>query len=167
MTDKAISPLRRRLIEDMEIRRLSPKTQYQYIRHVKKFADFLGRSADKATAEDVHRYQLWLASSGTSVGTANVSATALRFFFKVTGVDPVRWTPFHLRRRCHRCRRVTDPIRRNSGDRWLIWSDVGEPRRSCRVSSSRPPRRSGTGFVRPIAMKAADRTARPALSARN
>ena len=84
MTDTAISPLRRRLIEDMTIRRLSPKTQYQYIRHVKKFADFLGRSADKATAEDVHRYQLWLASSGTSVGTANVSATALRFFFKVT-----------------------------------------------------------------------------------
>ena len=63
MTDKAISPLRRRLIEDMTIRRLSPKTHYQYIRHhVKKFADFLGRSADKATAEDVRRYQLWLAS---------------------------------------------------------------------------------------------------------
>ena len=84
MTDKAISPLRRRLIEDMTVRRLSPKTQYQYIRHVKKFADFLGRSADKATAEDVHRYQLWLASIGTSVGTAKVSATALRFFFKIT-----------------------------------------------------------------------------------
>ena len=84
MTDKAISPLRRRLIEDMTIRRLSPKTQLHYIRHVKRFADFLGRSADKATAEDVHRYQLWLASIGTSVGTANVSATALRFFFKVT-----------------------------------------------------------------------------------
>src|SRR6201993_998221 len=45
---------------------------------------FLGRSAEKATAEDVHRYQLWLASIGTSVGTANVSATALRFFFKIT-----------------------------------------------------------------------------------
>src|SRR5215510_9272795 len=84
MTAKAISPLRRRLIEDMTIRRLGPKTHYQYIRHVKKFADFLGRSADKATAEDVHRYQLWLASIGTSVGTANVSATALRFFFKIT-----------------------------------------------------------------------------------
>ena len=64
MTNKAISPLRRRLIEDMAIRRLSPKTHYQYIRHVKKFADFLGRSADKATPEDVHRYQLWLASIG-------------------------------------------------------------------------------------------------------
>src|SRR6476469_4943955 len=66
MTDKAISPLRRRLIEDMAIRRLSPKTQLHYVRHVKRFADFLGRSADKATAEDVHRYQLWLASIGTA-----------------------------------------------------------------------------------------------------
>ena len=84
MTDKAVSPLRRRLIEDMAIRRLSPKTQYQYIRHVKRFADFLGRSADKAAPQDVHRYQLWLASIGTTVPTVNVSATALRFFFKVT-----------------------------------------------------------------------------------
>jgi site-specific recombinase XerD len=84
MTDKAISPLRRRLIEDMAIRRLGPKTQYQYLRHVKRFADFVGRSADKATAEDVHRYQLWLASIGTTVPTVNVSATALRFFFRVT-----------------------------------------------------------------------------------
>src|ERR1700751_6131975 len=84
MTEKAISPLRRRLIEDMAIRRLSPKTQYQYIRHVKKFADFLGRSVDKATVEDVHRYQLWLASIGTTVGTANVRATGLRVFFKLT-----------------------------------------------------------------------------------
>src|SRR5690349_24554322 len=84
MTEKAISPLRRRLIEDMTIRRLSPKTQLHYIRHVKSFADFLGRSADKATTEDVHRYQLWLASIGTTVPTVNVSATALRFFFKIT-----------------------------------------------------------------------------------
>src|SRR5262249_40355795 len=84
MTDKAISPLRRRLIEDMAIRRLGPKTQQHYIRHVKRFADFLGWSADKATAEDVHRYQLWLGSSGTTVPAVNVSATALRFFFKVT-----------------------------------------------------------------------------------
>ena len=84
MTEKAISPLRWRLIEDMTIRRLGPKTQHQYIRHVKRFADFLGRSADKATPEDVHRYQLWLASIGTTVPTVNVSATALRFFFRVT-----------------------------------------------------------------------------------
>ena len=84
MTDKAISPLRRRLIEDMAIRRLRPKTQHDYIRHVKSFADFLGRSPDKATAEDVHQYQLRLASIRATVPTVNVSATALRFFFKVT-----------------------------------------------------------------------------------
>ena len=89
MTDKAISPLRRRLIEDMTIRRLSPKTHYQYIRHVKKFADFLGRSADKATAEDVHRYQLWLASIGTSVvgvtsGTRPSSGYWARVFATMT-----------------------------------------------------------------------------------
>jgi len=84
MTEKAISPLRRRLIEDMAIRRLDPKTQQQYIRHVKKFADFVGRSAEKATPEDVRRYQVWLASIGTTVGTVNAGASALRFFFKVT-----------------------------------------------------------------------------------
>jgi len=84
MTDKAISPLRRRLLEDVAIRRLSAKTQLHYVRHVKRFADFLGRSADKATAEDVRRYQWWLASIGTTAPTANLSATALQFFFKVT-----------------------------------------------------------------------------------
>ena len=82
MTDKAISPLRQRLIDDMAIRRLGPKTQHEYIRRVKGFADFLGRSPAKATAEDVHRYQLRLASIGATVATVNVSATALRFFFR-------------------------------------------------------------------------------------
>src|ERR1700746_2898027 len=84
MTDKAISPLRRRLIEDMTIRRLSANTQHQYIRHVKNFADFVGQSLDKATAEDVHRYQLHLGSIGTTIPTVNAGASALRFFFKVT-----------------------------------------------------------------------------------
>src|SRR6516165_3073936 len=84
MTEKAISPLRQRLVEDMTIRRLGPKTQHDYIRHVKSFADFLGRSPGKATAEDVRRYQLRLAAIGATVATVNVSATALRFFFRVT-----------------------------------------------------------------------------------
>jgi integrase/recombinase XerD len=84
MTTKAISPLRQRFIDDMTIRRLGPRTQHDYIRHVKNFADFFGRSVDKATAEDVRRYQLHLASIGTTVPTANSIASALRFFFKVT-----------------------------------------------------------------------------------
>ena len=84
MTDKAISPLRQRLIDDMTIRRLGPKTQHEYIRHVKNFADFVGCSPDRATAEDVHRYQLRLASIGTTVPTVKANASALRFFFKIT-----------------------------------------------------------------------------------
>jgi Phage integrase, N-terminal SAM-like domain len=42
MTDQATSPLRRRMIEDMTIRNLSPRTQEGYIRTVKRFAAFLG-----------------------------------------------------------------------------------------------------------------------------
>jgi integrase/recombinase XerD len=96
MTAKAISPLRQRLIENMTIRRLGPKTQDHDIRHVKSFADFLGRSPDTATAEDVHRCQLRLASIGVTVRTVNVSATALRFFFKVTRAQAASALPSGL-----------------------------------------------------------------------
>ena len=77
MTNKAISPLRRRLIEDMAIRRLSPKTQYQYIRHVKKFADYLGRSADKATVDrgrEPHVVAHAAAGSGSAASSAASSS---------------------------------------------------------------------------------------------
>ncbi len=55
MTDKAISPLRQRMIEDMTIRKLAPKTQHDYVQRVKHFAGFLGRSPDTASFEDVRR----------------------------------------------------------------------------------------------------------------
>ena len=84
MTDKAISPLRRRMIEDMTIRKLAPKTQASYIRAVRNFTIFLGRSPDQASAEDLRGYQLHLASSGVSVPSQNATVTALRFFFTVT-----------------------------------------------------------------------------------
>ena len=84
MTDKAISPLRRRMIEDMTIRKLAPKTQASYIRAVRNFTIFLGRSPDQANAEDLRRYQLHLASSGVAVPSQNAAVTALRFFFTVT-----------------------------------------------------------------------------------
>ena len=67
MTDEAMSPLRRRMIEDMTIRRLAPKTQRDYVQRIKKFTAFLGRSPDTATFEDVRRYQLHLATSGVGV----------------------------------------------------------------------------------------------------
>jgi integrase/recombinase XerD len=67
MTDKAISPLRQRMIEDMTILKLAPKTQHDYVQRVKNFAAFLGRSPDTANFEDVRRYQLHLATSGAGV----------------------------------------------------------------------------------------------------
>ena len=84
MTDKAISPLRQRMIEDMTIRKLAPKTQHDYVQRVKNFAAFLGRSPDMASSEDVRRYQLHLAASGVGVPTINQTVSTLRFFFRVT-----------------------------------------------------------------------------------
>jgi integrase/recombinase XerD len=84
MTDEAVSPLRRRMIEDMTIRKLAPKTQQGYIRAVKDFAAFLGRSPDTASVEDVRRFQLHLAESGAHTPILNHTVSALRFFFRVT-----------------------------------------------------------------------------------
>ena len=64
MTDKAISPLRRRMIDDMTIRKLAPKTQHDYVQRIKNFTAFLGRSPATASKEDVRRYKLHLASNG-------------------------------------------------------------------------------------------------------
>lgn len=84
MTDEAMSPLRRRMIEDMTIRKFRPKTQHDYVQGIKNFAAFLGRSPDSASFEDVRRYQLHLAASGAGVPTINQAVSTLRFFFKVT-----------------------------------------------------------------------------------
>src|SRR5437899_5209008 len=84
MTDEAMSPLRRRMIEDMTIRRFAPKTQHDYAQRIKNFAAFLGRSPDTASFEDVRRYQLHLAGSGVGVATRNQTISTLRFFFRVT-----------------------------------------------------------------------------------
>jgi len=84
MTDKAISPLRRRMVEDMTVRGFAPKTQTGYIRAVRNFTAFFGRPPDRASSEDLRRYQLHLRSLGTSATSMNTAATALRFFFEVT-----------------------------------------------------------------------------------
>src|SRR6478609_9417341 len=84
MTDECISPLRRRMIEDMTVRNFVVKTQTDYIRRVKSFAVFLGRSPDTATREDVRRYLLHLASSGMGAATVNGTGSALRFLFDIT-----------------------------------------------------------------------------------
>jgi site-specific recombinase XerD len=72
------------MIEDMTIRQLGEKTQHDYVRVVRDFAAFLGRSPDLAEPEDLRRYQLHLASHGASPAKMNAAVSALRFFFKVT-----------------------------------------------------------------------------------
>jgi integrase/recombinase XerD len=84
MTDEALSPLRRRMIEDMTIRRLAPKTQKDYIQIIKNLAVFLGRSPDTASFEDIRRFQLHVAASGVGAGAVNRHVSALRFFFRAT-----------------------------------------------------------------------------------
>jgi integrase/recombinase XerD len=84
MTDEAMSPLRRRMIEDMTIRKLAPKTQQGYIRTVKNFAAFVDRSPETASLEDVRRFQLHLAENGAQAPILNHTVSALRFFFRVT-----------------------------------------------------------------------------------
>ena len=84
MTDEAMSPLRRRMIEDMTIRKFAPKTQHDYVQRVKNFAAFLGRSPDTASFEDVRRYQLHLTTTGVGVPTVNQTVSTLRFFFRIT-----------------------------------------------------------------------------------
>ena len=64
MTNEAMSPLRRRMIDDVTIRRFAPKTQHDYVQRIKNLTAFLGRSPDTASFEDVRRYQLRLAESG-------------------------------------------------------------------------------------------------------
>jgi integrase/recombinase XerD len=84
MLDASVSPLRRRMIDDMTIRNLAPKTQQGYIRTIKNFAAFLGRSPATASFEDVRRFQLHLAARGVGTGALNQAVSALRFFFRIT-----------------------------------------------------------------------------------
>ena len=68
----------------MEVRRFSRETQRKYIRDNGRFATFLRRSPDTATAEDVRRFQIEQLDAGVPVPTMNSIVSALRFFFTYT-----------------------------------------------------------------------------------
>lgn len=85
---QTISPLRQRMIDDMTMRRLNRNTQQTYIRAVKNFTQFLGRSPDTATAEDFRLFQLHLAENKVSNSSINGTISGLRFFCKFTLDDP-------------------------------------------------------------------------------
>jgi hypothetical protein len=80
MSEKPISPLRQRMMEDMSLRNFGEKTRNDYIRHVKTFTAFLGRSPDTATAEDLRRFQLHQRRTGVRPPTMNGSTPIYVYF---------------------------------------------------------------------------------------
>jgi integrase/recombinase XerD len=84
MKEENITPLRERMIEDMRIRGMSLKTQQAHIRAVRYFAEFIGRSPDTATPDELRAYQLYMTDAGVSTGVFNARIVSLRFFFGMT-----------------------------------------------------------------------------------
>src|SRR6516165_952944 len=96
MTTNTVSPLRQRMIEDMNARKLCAGTQRGHIRSCKRFAAFLKRSPDTATFEDIRRFHLHLAEAGVSICSRNAIMTGLRLLFRVTRLD-LATEVYHLR----------------------------------------------------------------------
>ena len=96
MSDKPISPLRQRVIDDMTARRFSEDTKRDYVRNVRNFTAFLGRSPDTATSDDLRRFQLHLAQQQVSPWSINAAIAALRFFFTVTLERPDLVRPLRI-----------------------------------------------------------------------
>ncbi|MDP2169087.1 MAG: site-specific integrase [Rhodocyclaceae bacterium] len=87
-TTPVITPLRQRMIDDMRMRKLCDKTQTHYLRAVRQFAKYLGRSPDTASVEDLRNYQLHLVDHGISPVSLNAAITGLKFFCDVTLDQP-------------------------------------------------------------------------------
>ncbi len=83
-TDRTMTPLRQRMIEDMTARKLQPLTQKGHLRGCKKFASWLARSPDTSTADDARAFQLHLAELDVSITTRNQIMTGVKFLFRVT-----------------------------------------------------------------------------------
>ena len=83
-TTRVGTALRQRMIDDMRMRKLEPRTQEAYIRAVRKLAAYLKRSPDTASVEELRSFQLHLVDTGTSPITLNATLTGLKFFFDIT-----------------------------------------------------------------------------------
>ena len=136
MSKKPISPLRQRMIDDMTARRFKEKVQKDYVRHVRTFAAFLGRSPDTATSEDLRRYQLHMAQRQVSPWTINAAIAALRFFFTVTLERPDLVRPLRLVTEPRRTPVVLSPEEVARLLEAATATDPGTTRRAGRPSSS-------------------------------
>jgi site-specific recombinase XerD len=81
LSDAPATSLRQRMIEDMNMRRFTRKTQFDYVRHVARFATYLGRPPDTATVEELRQFQVEQREAGIGIPTMNSIVSALRFFY--------------------------------------------------------------------------------------
>jgi site-specific recombinase XerD len=84
MGKDVVSPLRQRMIEDMNARKLGKHSQRSHIHSCKRFAVFLKRSPETATPDDIRRFQLHLIESGLSICNRNRIMTGVKFLVRVT-----------------------------------------------------------------------------------
>jgi hypothetical protein len=125
---RKVSPLRQRMIEEMRMRQIAPKSRDAYIRAVLHFTRFLGRSPDTATAEDLRRYQLHCVDQGISAITLNATITGLKFLFEATLGQPELMTKMH-------------PVRMSRTLPKLAQGESAVSTRRTRVPESDPPQR--------------------------
>ena len=109
MTTAKMSPLRRRMVEDMQIRGLEATTQTSYLRAIGVFAGFLGRSPDSATPAELRAWQLQMARAQVSIPVYNHRITVLRFFFSVTCGRDEMTRPLRFRRAPRKLPEVLSP----------------------------------------------------------
>lgn len=109
MTKEKMSPLRQRMVEDMQIRGLEATTQRSYLRAVEAFAGFLGRAPDSATPAELRAWQLHMARAQVSIPVYNHRITVLRFFFSVTCGRDEMARPLRFRRAPRKLPEVLSP----------------------------------------------------------
>ena len=106
MSNKPISDLRRRMIEDMTVRSFSDNTKNNYIRHVEALAEFLGRSPDTVTGDDLRRFQLHQVEQGAQPSKLNSQASVCAFSspsHSAVPISPTSWRARIIRANCRAC----------------------------------------------------------------
>jgi len=87
-----MTPLRQRMIEDMQVRRFSPRTQSTYVQQVSLFARHFHQSPQALGPEEIRSYQLYLTNERKLATSSILTAlSALRFLYKITLQRAWRW----------------------------------------------------------------------------
>jgi len=80
-----MTPLRKRMLEDMQLRGLAPKTQEAYLRAVRQLAEYYGQSPDQISEEQLRQYFLYLKNvKNASRSTCTIALCGLKFFYEQT-----------------------------------------------------------------------------------